>query len=108
MATSDAHLKTAAETQLLLRALFTSPASETASECRDAKVLEVAVQDAVNDLAHHSFGSVNPRHVSAKATGVASMLSRHAQTSKLSAFRKLQAEYVPSSSHLLPLHLLLH
>lgn len=98
MAASDMQTASAAERQRLLRALFTSPASETSRECRDAKVLEATVQDAVSDLTYSSFGSVNPRHVSTKATGVATMLSRHAQTSKLKAFNKLKAEYVAPSS----------
>ena len=101
MAASDLQTASAAERQRLLRALFTVPASETATECRDPKVLEATVQDAVSDLTYSSFGSVNPRHVSVKATGVATLLSRHAQTSKLNAFNKLKSEYVsPSCLHL--------
>lgn len=101
MAASDLQTASAAERQRLLRALFTVPASATATECRDPKVLEATVQDAVSDLTYSSFGSVNPHAQHVKATGVATLLSRHAQTSKLNAFNKLKSEYVsPSCLHL--------
>jgi hypothetical protein len=101
MAASDLQAASAAKRQRLLRELFTSPASETFRECRDSKVLDAVVQDATQDLVHASFVSVNPRHVSTKSAGVTSLLSRHAQTTKLAAFIKLKAEYVSRS--LLPI-----
>jgi hypothetical protein len=97
MATSDLQAASEAKRPGLLKSLFTSAASETSQNCRDPKVLEAKVQEATRDLAYSSFASVNPRHVSAKSAAVASLLSRHAQISKLNAFRKLKAECVSRS-----------
>jgi hypothetical protein len=94
MATSDLQAASAAERQKLLRTLFTSAASEASTDCRDPKVLEAKAQEATRDLLYSSFASVNPKHVAGRASAVASMLSRHAQTSKLNAFNNLKAEYV--------------